>query len=124
MHGLGTSSWRLGLCRDLDRRVEKAEDPFGRCHRALEDVELLRQIADRPEEALRVLQERDECAQSQWVAAVEDETRAANPENQRRGKRPNQFNRWVEHRVVEDRLNVGVPMLPIDLVECIEVTLL
>ena len=42
----------------VHRRVEQPEDPLRRRHRALEHVELLRQVADRTEEALRVLEER------------------------------------------------------------------
>ena len=49
----------------LHRRVEQREDPLGRGHRALQHVELLGQVADRPEEALRVLQERDQRSERQ-----------------------------------------------------------
>ena len=58
---------RAGARRRLDRHrlVEQLEDPLGRGHRRLQDVELLRHVADRPEEALRVLQEGDERAERQ-----------------------------------------------------------
>ena len=42
------------------RRVEQPEDALRRRHRRLQQVELLGQVADRPEEALRVLDERDQ----------------------------------------------------------------
>ena len=54
-------SGRLGRARrrrcwalDLDRGVEQAEDSFRRGHRGLQQVELLGQVADRPEEPLGV----------------------------------------------------------------------
>ena len=55
---------------DRDRLVEQREDPLGRGHRRLQDVELLRHVADRPEEPLRVLQERHERAERQRARAA------------------------------------------------------
>ena len=105
--------------RDLHRRIEQRKDPLRRGHRALQQVELLGQVADRPEEALRVLQERDQRAQRQAVAV--DHPSAADPQNQRRRQRADQLDAGIERRVVEDRLDVGVTVLPVDLVEGIEV---
>ena len=62
---------RAGCAGDAidDRLVEQLEDPLGRGHRRLQDVELLRHVADRPEEALRVLEERDQRAERQRALA-------------------------------------------------------
>ena len=109
---------------DLGRRVQQPEDTFGGRHRALKDVELLGQIADRPEEALRVLQERDERAEREHVAAVGDDTSAADPQNQRCRQRTDQLDGRVEDRVVDDGLDVGIPVTAIDLVKGLEVALL
>ena len=46
---------------------------------------------------------------------------AADPDDQRRGQRADQLDRRVEHRVVEDRLDVGIAVLAVDAVESLEV---
>ena len=69
---------------DDDRLVEQLEDPLRRGHRRLQHVELLRHVADRPEEPLRILEERDQRAERQRVA---QHAGAAVPDDQRRGER-------------------------------------
>ncbi len=61
--------------RDRHRRVEQLEDALGRGHRRLQDVELLRHVADRPEEALRVQQERDQRPERQRRPAASSRRR-------------------------------------------------
>src|SRR5262249_49767787 len=65
---------------DLHGRIDQREDALRRGHRALQHVELLRQIADRSKESLRVLQKRDERAERQ--ARARDPS-AADPQNER-----------------------------------------
>src|SRR5215510_13980031 len=50
----------FGRVPDLHGRVEERKDALGRGHGSLQHVELLRHVADGPEEALRIQQERDE----------------------------------------------------------------
>jgi hypothetical protein len=102
----------------MDRGVEQREDALRRRHRALQDVELLGQVADRPEEALRILQE---CHQRTERERVLDDEAAADPDHQRRRQGADQLDRRVEHGVIEDRLDVGVAVPAIDLVEGLEV---
>ncbi len=120
---LGVGSWELGVAY-LHRRIQQPEDALGRRHRALQDVELLGQVADGPEEALRVLQERDERSQREHVAAIGDDASPSHPENQRRRQRSDELDGRIEDGVVEDRLHVGVTMPAVDLVKGVEVTLL
>ena len=104
--------------RDDDRLVDQLENPLGRRHRRLQDVELLRHVADRPEEAQRVLQERDERAKRERVP---QDAAAAIPDDQRRRQRAHDLDGRIEDRIVEDGIDVRVPVLPIDLVEAPEV---
>ena len=108
---------RHGRRRQLDGRVEQREDPLGRRHRRLQDVELLGQVADRLEEAPRVLQKRDEHADAD--DAVERPA-AADPDDEGARQRGDDFNRRVEHRVVEDRRDVDVAVAAVDRVELLE----
>ena len=55
---------------DRHRLVEQLEDPLRRGHRRLQDVELVRHVGDRPEEALRVEQEGDQRSERQRSAAA------------------------------------------------------
>ena len=55
------------------------------------------------------------------VSVLPQHARAAVPDDQRRRQRADRLDRRVEHRVVEDRLDVGVAVLAIDLVEALEV---
>ena len=51
------------------------------------------------------------------VSVPAEHAGAAVPDDQRRGQRADRFDRRIEHRVVEDRIDVGVAVLAIDLVE-------
>ena len=92
-------------------RIEQLKNPLRRRHRGLQRVELLRHVADRPEEPARVENERHERAERQ--RAVQDEA-AAVPENQRRRDRRDELDRRQKHRVEENLLDVGVAMLAVD----------
>ena len=104
--------------RDLHRRVEQSEDALGRSHRRLQDVELLRQVADRLEEALRVLQARDQHAELDRVLHGPP---AAVPDDEGSGARAQYLDRRVEGGVVEDGLDVGVAVRAVDPLELLEV---
>ena len=105
---------RLRRADDRRRGVEQLEDPLRRGHGGLEDVELLREVADRAVEALRVQHERDERPDRQ--RAVQDPV-AAEPDDERGGEGADDFDRGVEHRVVVDRLHVRVAVPVVDRVE-------
>ena len=65
-----------------------------------------------------VLQERDQRAERQRAA---EHAAAAVPDDQRRRQRADDFDRRVEHRVVENRIDVRVAVLAVDVVEPREV---
>ena len=85
-----------------------------RGHGRLQEVELLGHVRDGPEEALGVLDERDERADGQRAA---EHPAAAEPQDQRGRQRADQLDRRIEHRVVVDRPQVGVAVLAVDVVE-------
>ena len=55
------------------------------------------------------------------VSVPAEHPAAAVPDDQRRRERADGFDRRIEHGVVEDRLDVGVAVLAVDLVEAREV---
>jgi hypothetical protein len=67
----------------------------------------------------RVLQRGDKRAERQ---RTRHHPSAADPDDQRRGQRADQFDRRVEHRVVEDRLDVRIAIRAVDAVEFLEIT--
>src|SRR5688500_12209228 len=106
--------WSSDVCSSDLGRVQQREDALRRGHRALQDVELLRQVHDRPEEALRV---HDEGHQRPERQRALQHPSAADPDNQRRGYRAHQLDGGIEHRVEKDRIDVRVAMPAIDFVE-------
>ena len=99
---------------DRRRRVEQREDALGRRHRRLQDVELLGQVADGSEEALRVEHERHQRAE---LEAALQRPRPAEPDDGGDGEGPEDLDGGIEHRVEEDRCEVGVAAPPVDRVE-------
>ena len=100
---------RPGRRGDLDRRVEEPEDPLGRHHRRLHDGVLGRHVADREEEAMRVLHERDQDAEGERAG----EDLAASPPDQARDRdRAHDLHRRVEDRVEDHPAEHGQPVRP------------
>ena len=106
-----------GSRRDLHVSIQQLENPLRRRHRGLEHVELLRHVADRAEEAARIQQKGDQRPDGQRVL---QRPAAAEPDDERGGQRADDFNRRIEHGVVEDRIDVRVAMAPVDVVESLE----
>ena len=63
-------------------RIEQLEDALAGGHRGLQNVVLVAQVLDGPEEALRILDERDQHAEGDGVP---QHSEAAEPDDQRDG---------------------------------------
>ena len=116
----------LGFCAvggtcDGDLGIQQLKDPLRGRHRGLKRVELLRHVADRPEEPAGVEDERHERAERE--RAAQDEP-AAVPENQRGRDGRDELDRRQKHGVEENLLDVGVAMLAVDELEAAVVHLL
>ena len=94
------------------RLVEQGEHPLRRGHGALQEVELLREVLQRLEEAAGELDERREHADGQ--RAVEGPEPAV-LQQQRHRHRGEHLHHREEHRVDRDRPQVGIQVLPVEL---------
>ena len=103
---------RVGRRRDGDLGIEKLEYPLRRRHRALEDVELLREIADGAEELLRILHESDEPAQSE---CAQKNLPASVPDDERDRDGAQDLDRRIEEGIVQDGFEVGLGVLSVEL---------
>ena len=102
------------LRRGSDRRfgVQQAHDPLRSRHRALQDVELLRQIADGPEEHLRIHQERDQPAHGERSGIYPG---SPVTDDDGDGDRGDQLHDRVEDGEAEHRLQVRAGVLAVQL---------
>ena len=105
---------------DLDLGVEKSKDALRRRHRALEDVELLRKIANGTEELLRILDKRDEAAERQ---SPEQKLSAAIPNDEAYRDGAQDFHDRIKDRVMKDGLDIGFRVLPVELTILTELAL-
>ena len=102
---------------DLVFGIEKPENPLGRRHRSLENVELLRKIADGPEELLGVLDKGHEPAERQ---RAEQDLPAAVPHDESNRDCTQDLHHRVENRVVKDGLDVRFGVLAVELAVLLE----
>src|SRR6266487_1312141 len=84
---------------DLYRRVQQLENAFRRRHRGLEDVELLRHVADRPEEPAGIQQECDQRPDRQRTLQRPAPTE---PDDERSRQRTDHLDGRIEHGVEEN----------------------
>ena len=97
---------------DLYFRIQQLEDALGRCHGPLKDVELLGEIADGTEELLGVLYEGDEPPERE---RTEEDLASSVPDDESEGDRAQNLHDGIEDRIVQDRLQIRVGMLAVEL---------
>src|SRR6476469_6362230 len=102
---------RYGGRSDVDWRVKQLKDALGRSHRRLQDVVLVAEILDGPEESLRVLHERDQRSDRRKVA---DDVAATNPDERRGCDRRKNFDDRIVHGVSHDGVFERLHMAGID----------
>ena len=107
--GCGAAGGRM-----VGLRVEQLEDALGRRHGALQDVVLLAEVLNRPEESQAVLQERHQHAERQSAAF---DAQAAVREDGRQRQHGDEFHHRVEPAIGGDGVLVGVHVIAIDAVE-------
>ncbi len=96
--------------------VQKLEHAFRRRHCRLHDVVFVGEIPDRPPEHLVEL-EKGHHGPDGHGAAERLDTRI--PHNEPNSDRADQVNARIEDCIVENRLDVGVPMEPVDYLEAL-----
>ena len=96
---------------DLRRSVEQAEDPLGGRHRPLHHRVLGAEVADRQEEAIRVLDERDEGAEGERLG---HDPPASVPDQERQRDRAQSFHRGVERGLPTRRAEERSPIIAVE----------
>ena len=93
-----------------------------RDHRRLQDVVLIRDVADRLKKLLRVLNEGDECAERERLmrGCGLHHAIAAEPDDERNADCADQIHEREEDRVVKDRLDVRVAIVVVQIVKLLE----
>src|SRR5260370_39235021 len=97
--------------------MQQRGDAFRRRYRGVEDVELLAEVLNRPEEALRKHGERGENAKSERAGQNMDSTR---PKNERNGGEAEKFDRRIEQRVSENGVGPGEHIVAIALLKFLD----